>query len=185
MCDDFIACVGCIKRKTKRLVSHPSDHIFFANKPMSNTNWTKRNLGIICDLCGDKNFFGKRYKCQQCPDYDSCSKCLPEVPQKHFPSEPHTFVYIPNPIRIHLNRYLLAGRALQILQLRNAGFSEQDEITGWTSGEAQFKSSYEGNNCYGSWRRASEILDDPDIDYTPSIIENEKKKRPFVSVGKN
>jgi len=166
-------------------VSHPSDHIFFANKPISNTNWTKRNLNVVCDLCGEENFFEKRYKCQQCPDYDSCSKCLPETPQKHFPSEPHTFAYTPNSIRIHLNRYLLARRALQILQLRNASFGEQDEITGWTVAEAQFISSYEINNFYESWSQASAMLDDSDVDYRPSIIENDRKQRPFVSVGKN
>ncbi|KAI0053384.1 hypothetical protein FA95DRAFT_739476 [Auriscalpium vulgare] len=41
-----------------------------------------------CDMC-DSRIEGDRYKCTDCPDYDTCSSCFTLVPSQH-PS--HTFV---------------------------------------------------------------------------------------------
>lgn len=123
-----MTCLDCIKQKTQRLLSHPFDHHFLPAKPISKTNWRKRNLTITCDLCGEKHFFGKHYKCCQCLDYNLCSKCLSKAQHNHYPSEGHIFINIPNPITIHINRCLLADRAVRILQYRNADSTDQDEM---------------------------------------------------------
>ena len=131
ICDNFSACLNCIKQKTRQRTSHPSGHYFLPSKPLSNTHWTKRNLNITCNVCGEKHFFGKRYQCRLCFDYNVCSKCLSKTQHRHYPSEQHTFTYVSNPTKIHSNRYLLADRALQILRYRNADHADRDDITGW------------------------------------------------------
>ena len=34
-----------------------------------------RHVGFVCDRCGDTDFFGIRYKCTVCHDFDLCEKC--------------------------------------------------------------------------------------------------------------
>jgi hypothetical protein len=51
-----------------------------------------------------------------------------EAQNTHYPSEGHIFINIPNPITIHINRCLLADRAVRILQYRNADSTDQDEM---------------------------------------------------------
>jgi hypothetical protein len=110
---------------------------------------------------------------------------LSEAQHSHYPSEKHTFTYIPNLTKISINRCLLADRALRILQYRNADSTDRDEITGWTFSEAQLIYKDEINNYYAAWEKASQILEDDDIDFIPSIIEHEKLELPFVSIGNN
>ncbi len=174
-----------LNKKTWRFISHPFHHHFIPNRPISNTNWKKRNLTITCDLCGEKYFFGKRYQFRQCLDYNVCSKCLSDAQHSHCPSEQHTFLYIPNLTKIHINRFLLAGRALQILQYHNADSTDLDEIIGWTFDAAQLIYVDEMDNYYEAWKKQSHILEDNDIDFISSIIEHEKLKVPFVSIGNN
>jgi hypothetical protein len=182
-CHNFAACLGCIKQKTRQLISHPSNHRFFPSKPPSNRHWINRNLNIICDLCNEKHFFGKRYQWQQCFDYDVCSKCLSEAEHSHYPSEQHTFFYVPNPTKIHSNRYLLADRTLQMLRHRNANPTDRDEITGWSLTEAEIIYADEMNSYYAAWQGASQILEDEDINFIPSIIEHEKIVLPWVLIN--
>ncbi|THH18617.1 hypothetical protein EW146_g2382 [Bondarzewia mesenterica] len=47
----------------------------------------------ICDLC-DSNISGMRYKCLNCPDFDTCSTCFEIVPSQH---PGHGFVRVKNP----------------------------------------------------------------------------------------
>jgi hypothetical protein len=178
-CDNFITCLACIKQKTRRLVSHPSDHYFIPNRPISNTNWKQRNLNITCNLCGEKHFSAKHYKCRQCSDYNVCSKCLSEAQQTHCSSEHHIFIYISNPTKLHINRCLLASRALKILKYRDA---DRDEITGWTFNEAQLIYENEMNNYSEAWKKACQIFEDDDIDFKPSIIEHTKTELPLVLI---
>jgi hypothetical protein len=41
------------------------------------------------------------------------------------------------------------------------------------------------DNYYEAWKKQSHILEDNDIDFISSIIEHEKLKVPFVSIGNN
>ncbi|CAF0737607.1 unnamed protein product [Adineta steineri] len=177
-CNNVIVCLGCVKHRTERLNSHPSDHHFCPGKPQSNTHWMQRNLSIVCNSCREKNFFGKHYQCRQCLNYNICSKCLSKV--EH--NQHHTFKYISNPIKIHNNRCLLADRALQILKFRNGKPTDRDEITGWSYLEAEIIYLDEMNNYYTAWKEASKILEDDDIDFIPSIIEHEKIALPLILI---
>lgn len=46
-----------------------------------------------CNLC-DSRILGARYKCTDCPDFDTCAACFAITPEQH-PS--HTFVRVTNP----------------------------------------------------------------------------------------
>lgn len=164
---------------------HRVDHYFIPTKPISNTHWKHRNLTITCDLCSEKHFFGKRYQCRKCLDYNVCEKCLPEVRHSHYPSQKHTFIYISNPTKISINRLLLAHRALQTLRYFNADSTDRDTLTGWTLAEAQSIYLDALNNFKEAQKKASELLEDNDIDFTPSIIENDKSELPFIFIGNN
>jgi hypothetical protein len=184
-CENFVACLGCIKQETRPLFPHPSDHHFIPDKPFSNTHWMKRNLAITCNLCGEKHFFGKCYQCRQCSDYNVCSNCLSEAQQSHCSSQQHTFTYVPNPTKIHSNRALLADRTVKMLQYRNAGSTHRDEITGWTLTEAEIISADENKNYLAAWKEASQISEDDDINFIPSIIEHAKIELPSVLITIN
>lgn len=184
-CSDFVVCFGCTKQKTQRLISHEIDHQFIPNKLLSNTNWMNRNLTYTCNLCDEKNFFGKRYQCQQCFNYNVCSKCLSKARKNHYPLEKHTFIYIPNFTKIYANRTLLAHRALQILQYFKANSNDRDQLTGWTLSEARRVYIDEKNNFKEAERRASKLLEYDDIYFIPSIIENEKLELPSVLLNNN
>ncbi|KAK0208907.1 hypothetical protein DFS33DRAFT_1306348 [Desarmillaria ectypa] len=49
--------------------------------------------GATCDLC-DSRIRGDRYKCVNCPDFDTCDSCYAITKEQH---PHHTFVKIPNP----------------------------------------------------------------------------------------
>ena len=162
------------------MISHPLDHLFYPQKPRSNTNWTNRNLTVTCNLCNQKHFFGKRYQCRQCFDYNVCSNCLANAKNVHYSSEKHVFDFIPNTTKIHSNRYLLAERAKQVLHHRNADFCDRDEITGWTMDEATIISEQSFNIFIAAWEEASTILENEDINSPSKIIENDKLIQPLV-----
>jgi len=184
-CDNFAACLICIKNPKHQLLSHSIDHLFYADKPFSNTHWTNRNLSITCNLCNQKNFPGKHYRCRQCSDYNVCSNCLNQAKIIHYSSEKHIFDFIPNPSKIRSNQHLLAERTIQFLRYRNANFFEQDQITGWTMNQAKIISQQALNLYFISWKEASELFKDEDINSPPDIIEYDKLVKILVSITNN
>ena len=35
-----------------------------------------RNKGVTCSKCQKKDFYGVRFVCKECPDFNLCSDCL-------------------------------------------------------------------------------------------------------------
>lgn len=46
----------------------------------------------VCDMC-DSQIYGDRYKCLDCPDYDTCAGCFAITPEQH----PHSFIKVADP----------------------------------------------------------------------------------------
>jgi hypothetical protein len=70
-----------------------------------------------------------------------------------------------------------------MLRHRNANPTDRDEITGWSLTEAEIIYADEMNSYYAAWQGASQILEDEDINFIPSIIEHEKIVLPWVLIN--
>lgn len=142
-----------------------------------------RHLSIQCNLCHEKNFFGKRYRCRHCLDYNVCSKCLNQAKQTHYLSEKHLWDLIPNSTKIRFNHYFLALRSIQFLRYKNADSLERDPITGWTIDEATMILEQTAKLCILTRREATELFENEDIDASPNIIEHEKSAQILIPLS--
>ncbi|XP_014233400.1 sequestosome-1 [Trichogramma pretiosum] len=72
------------------------------NHATPSMNSKTHHVGIYCDSC-DKNIYGFRYKCLQCPDYDLCKDCESKC---HHPE--HCMIRMPVPLnwRSHYGKRL-------------------------------------------------------------------------------
>ena len=53
-----------------------------------------KHYGIHCDGCDKSNFAGKRFKCNQCPDFDFCEDCHQKSAAQHA-NGAHSFRQVP------------------------------------------------------------------------------------------
>ena len=53
-----------------------------------------KHYGIHCDGCDKSNFSGKRFKCNQCPDFDFCGDCHQKSAAQHA-NGAHSFRQVP------------------------------------------------------------------------------------------
>lgn len=100
VCEDFDLCIAC---HTNNKHGHHPAHSF---KPASDdtvlplasesTLASGRNVrhNAICDGC-DKNIYGVRHKCLNCPDWDFCNECVKTARVSH---PRHRFAAIYEPI---------------------------------------------------------------------------------------
>ena len=134
-CEDFVACRQCVL--SNRHKNHPAHHSFVISSDSPDYAWIHMNLGIICDICFQNNFAGKRYQCQSCLpliSFDVCSSCLPNVGSFH---PKHKFAFVPNASKIHANRIILATRAITLLKNGGSNSYDRDDATGWRMSDAQ------------------------------------------------
>ncbi|CAF1319995.1 unnamed protein product [Adineta steineri] len=134
-CQDFLACRHCVQ--SNRHKNHPAHHSFAVALLPPDDHWIHMNLGISCDICFRQNFTGKRYQCQTCLpsiSFDVCSSCLPKVDLFH---PKHKLIFVPNAIKIHANRIVLATRAIKILNAAEYNGIDLDDATGWRLSDAQ------------------------------------------------
>ncbi|KAG2373885.1 hypothetical protein C9374_011770 [Naegleria lovaniensis] len=61
------------------------------------------HYGVTCDGCGEYAFVGRRFKCDQCPDFDFCEKCYETETSNHYGGN-HSFTERIAPGRSYLNR---------------------------------------------------------------------------------
>ncbi|KAI4257736.1 MAG: hypothetical protein L6R42_005476 [Xanthoria sp. 1 TBL-2021] len=99
-CEDFDLCITCFK-ETKH-GHHPSHAFAPACSSTKLDNKTSmlcspgRNMRhfAICDGC-DKDIYGTRHKCLDCPDWDFCSACIKSAGTTH---AGHRFIPLNEPI---------------------------------------------------------------------------------------
>lgn len=65
----------------------------------------EKHRGIICESCLTKDFYGKRFICSECNNYNLCQKCESSLTQEKFHNENHVMIQINSPSEIDLNNY--------------------------------------------------------------------------------
>jgi len=60
-----------------------------------NDNGEVKHFGVVCDGCDGSPIIGNRFKCNDCKDFDLCSKCY-ENNNKH--DKTHTFTNLKQPV---------------------------------------------------------------------------------------
>lgn len=106
-CADYDLCRGC---HSNAALVHPAHTFTTIDKPMmamrfpaagrcartTNDSGEALHLGVECDACGAAPIAGKRFKCNDCADYDLCEKCHVHAAVVHFTG--HTFTTIDKPM---------------------------------------------------------------------------------------
>lgn len=64
------------------------------------------NVGITCNACADSNFYGYRYKCSICTQYDLCADCFETRRTSEEHSYCHPVIFICNPLSASKNEFL-------------------------------------------------------------------------------
>ncbi|OCH89566.1 hypothetical protein OBBRIDRAFT_794149 [Obba rivulosa] len=131
-CPDFDMCSKCVAQPGAR-AAHGSHHQFFEierpgdlyvhtvfsgdgerapNVPLPQIRSPRESgmvpaperiaQGATCNMC-DSYIFGDRYKCLNCPDYDTCSSCFGITPEQH---PGHGFVKINTPKDLQMRNAL-------------------------------------------------------------------------------
>lgn len=99
-CDDYDLCTSClISNKHGHHPGHAFKAVDEQPKPshIETACMPARNIrhDAICDKC-DKQIYGVRHKCLQCPDFDMCSNCIGFARQAH-PAHRFVPIYVPLP----------------------------------------------------------------------------------------
>ncbi|CAE6452883.1 unnamed protein product [Rhizoctonia solani] len=103
VCNDFDYCAICITvaplehghrfdaiiNVTTRVYRPMDEWRVTGTNPPPNTYHGGDSWDVRCDICGMYPLVGTRYKCAECPDWDTCQNCL-EKASKHHPN--HTFI---------------------------------------------------------------------------------------------
>lgn len=99
-CDDFDLCLSChVANKHGHNPGHPFEPVVKGTpiegvaKKLLESGRNQHHYAI-CDGC-DKNIYGIRHKCFNCPDWDYCSSCYTKASQTH---PGHRFVQLHEPI---------------------------------------------------------------------------------------
>ncbi|KAF8492705.1 hypothetical protein JB92DRAFT_3001742 [Gautieria morchelliformis] len=106
-CPDYDLCDTCIRNAS---MSHPSHRfitletparLYFRTIPVSPDRTSGSIIhGARCNLC-DSRILGDRYKCTECPDFDTCASCFAITLQQH---PFHAFVKVTRPADFLLRR---------------------------------------------------------------------------------
>ena len=96
------------------------------SKPISEPTEQQQHTGICCDNCHKQNFFGKRYQCLTCSDYDLCEVCFPSRNNFHTKNHPFKIVNLIYFLKLNLSFFRLQNhkkllfnqKLIQLFQLK-------------------------------------------------------------------
>ena len=100
-CKDFDFCENCYEKNQK---THGHEFKLIEKSIFKHINRCQRpkfdqkkeiHFNIICDGCKMHPIVGKRYKCENCKDFDFCEKCY----EKNKESHGHKFKQVENPFK--------------------------------------------------------------------------------------
>lgn len=80
----------------KKLESDPELKDFFYNRI---------NINLICQNCFMSNFYGERYVCAECKNYNLCEDCYLHIRNNQLHNKDHTFINIKKPINEENNKF--------------------------------------------------------------------------------
>lgn len=66
-------------------------------KEINEETYKNVHAGIFCNICQNGNFFGLRYVCAECNNFNLCENCY--LNENHTHCQDHTFIRIKEPIR--------------------------------------------------------------------------------------
>ena len=72
-------------------------------KSLSEENVKDVHLRVFCNNCPNNNFFGNRYICAECDNYNLCQNCYTNERFTH--CKEHTFILIKSPIMLDLSLF--------------------------------------------------------------------------------
>ena len=72
-------------------------------KSLSEENIKDVHLRVFCNNCPNNNFFGNRYICAECDNYNLCQNCYTNERFTH--CKEHTFILIKSPIMLDLSLF--------------------------------------------------------------------------------
>ena len=72
-------------------------------KSVSEENIKDVHLRVFCNNCPNNNFFGNRYICAECDNYNLCQNCYTNERFTH--CKEHTFILIKSPIMLDLSLF--------------------------------------------------------------------------------
>lgn len=72
-------------------------------KSLSEENVKDVHLQVFCNNCPKNNFFGNRYICAECDNYNLCQNCYTNARFTH--CKDHTFILIKSPIMLDLSLF--------------------------------------------------------------------------------
>lgn len=88
-------------------------------KEMSEETYNECHVGIYCNNCQNGNFFGLRYICAECNNYNLCESCYSKEIYTH--CKDHTFIRVKDPITMNINNFsciFSPNRKLEIREFR-------------------------------------------------------------------
>lgn len=65
----------------------------------------RKNVNVICENCFSSNFYGIRYICAECNNYNLCEICKESVLASQLHDINHSFIQIKTPINESINNY--------------------------------------------------------------------------------
>ena len=91
-------------------------------KELSDENFRECHICVFCNNCQRGNFFGFRYVCSECNNYNLCEQCYSNEIYTH--DKEHVFIRIKNPIHVDLNNYSCIFSPNRKYEIRELGIFE-------------------------------------------------------------
>ena len=86
-------------------------------KELDDDNYRDVHAGVFCNNCHDGNFFGLRYICAECNNFNLCENCYLNSLYTH--DKEHTFIRIKNPISLEINNFSSIFCSNRIIENKN------------------------------------------------------------------